>query len=605
MALFETMRENTKVILWITVIAFVGLIFLAWGADFASKRSSPAEAGVLAKVNGERISNREFADQLTQARSVYQQQTGSQLGDAIDLMLQQTTWDNLINRTLIRQQVREHNITVSDREVATALVYSPPPRYQMSPNFQTDGQFDIQKWQSWIADPRVDTRPLEREQRDMVGHEKMRMRLLSGIQVTDNEVREAWLQENEKCDLAFGLVSYFKMLPDAQATDAELEAYLREHADDFRHPERAALKFVRIEKAVSTQDSLEARDEMREAEQDLRRGDDFNLLVKDYSHAPPSRCGGETATLLTRQQISQPEVAEAAFTLPVGEISEVIASSDGYHMLRVEERTTEDDVEKVKIAEIFIPIRMSYDTNIAIRDRMLDLADSTGADGYDAAAERAGLRVNETGLFDPESFIPGLSQVAAAKEFVRDAAPGEISKPIQTTDAWYLMTLVERRPPEPATLEDVRGRVQNAFLLEKRKAAARAAAEAILERARGGDVDLKQAVMAESLAVFNETEGVTRTGFIRGVGSDPLVTGAAFAAGGPGLIPYVVMGKQGAFVIEVGNRHELDEEAYSSEQENLRARLLREKQNRVLNDWMEKVRNEAKIEDYRLAVASR
>ena len=37
MPLFEMMRDNTKVILWITVVAFVGLIFLAWGADFSSK----------------------------------------------------------------------------------------------------------------------------------------------------------------------------------------------------------------------------------------------------------------------------------------------------------------------------------------------------------------------------------------------------------------------------------------------------------------------------------------------------------------------------------------------------------------------------------------
>ena len=78
MGLFEAMRENTKVILWITVIAFVGLIFLAWGANFSTRSGGGSyEAGILGAVNGEKIRREVFSDAFQQARLLYEQSIGA------------------------------------------------------------------------------------------------------------------------------------------------------------------------------------------------------------------------------------------------------------------------------------------------------------------------------------------------------------------------------------------------------------------------------------------------------------------------------------------------------------------------------------------------
>ncbi len=63
------------------------------------------------------------------------------------------------------------------------------------------------------------------------------------------------------------------------------------------------------------------------------------------------------------------------------------------------------------IAEIFIPLRMSIETNLEIRDKLIDLADSV-SEGFSQAAAAAGYQVRNTGLFDREGFIPALSRVA-------------------------------------------------------------------------------------------------------------------------------------------------------------------------------------------------
>lgn len=604
MALFETMRENTKIILWVTVVAFVGLIFLAWGADFSTKpRRGDIQSGVLVRVNDQKIMMTEYHNAFMQAWTTYEQQTGKHPDDAIELMLQASTWENLVDRTLIQQEVRRRKIRVADREVAIALVSSPPQRFLTNPMFlNEEGRFDIERWRGWVADPRTNTFPLEAELREMVAHEKMKMLLLSGVKVSDAEVREAWLMQNDKIDLAYAMISYHKMHPESEVDDAALEAYLHGHADDFRHLERAALEYIRLDKQVTAEDSAEARDEINEAYQEHRRGEDFGILVQAYSEAAPSRSGGETASFLSRVQISQSEVAEAAFSLPVGEISEIIASSDGFHMIKVEARETKNGTEKVRLAEIFIPLRMSTESNMMFRERTLDLADSARVLGFLAAAATQELNVHKTGLFNPTGFIPGLSRVRAAKEFAARADVGEISKPIETADTWYLLHLSERLPSGPAALEEVRPRVEAALLLERRKAAARERAEAILARCQGS-ASLEEAAKAETLAVFSKSEGVTPLGFIRGIGSDPMVTGTAFAAG-DGVVPFVVMGNQGVFVLQRLSHSEIDEEAFAEVKQELRMQLLREKQNRALITWMEDIREQADIEDYRLSIAS-
>jgi peptidyl-prolyl cis-trans isomerase D len=601
MALFETMRENTKVILWITVAAFVGLIFLAWGADFTTRRGGrAAEAGVLAKINGERVQYREYVDQLTQARSNYEAQTGQQPDDAIDLMLQANTWTNMVDRVLIRQEARRLGITVTDREVAIALMNNPPPEFQTAEAFQTDGKFDINKYRQYLYSS-PDTRFLEAQHRELVAADKIRMLMFAGVKISEAELHEQWLIDNDKISLAFAMIPYHKLLTDVEPTDDELTAYLRDHAEEYAHPARIALDYIRVEKALSAEDSADAQSEIQEAYADYQRGDDYGMLVKDYTQAPPERSGGEAAAWLARAEIPQPNVAEMAFTLPVGEVSGIVRSTDGFHTVKVEDRQVIDGVEKVKIAEIFIPLKMSIETNMAIRDKLIDLADSV-KEAFSEAVAAKGYQLRSTGLFDRTGFIPGLSRVEAAKDFALRAKPNQTSRPIEVGDGWYLLHVSDVRPPEPGTLEEARPRLRTAVLLEKRKVAARTQAEAILASCRQG-INLEVAAKADPLATYGTATDVTRLGFVRGIGSDPALTGAAFTQGA-GLVPYVVTGAQGAYVLDVIGHMAPADSSFAGQRGTLMQNLLREKRNRVLNEWMEQLRTSAQIEDYRPAVTS-
>jgi parvulin-like peptidyl-prolyl isomerase len=234
---------------------------------------------------------------------------------------------------------------------------------------------------------------------------------------------------------------------------------------------------------------------------------------------------------------------------------------------------------------------------------MLGLADSTEAGSFRQAAERMGLKVMETGPFGLQGIVPGLGRLEAAKEFAQRARPLTNSKPIQTADAWFVLHLAERRPAHDATLEEMRGRLRAAYIHDQRRQAALAAAEALVARCQSG-VPLETAAAGDARATYQMAEGVTRQGSVPGVGRDPAVTAAVFGTEQPGLVPRAILASSAAFVVQVLRRTPPDESAFAQKRDEVRGRLLRDRQNKVASEWMRQLRERAKIEDFRPVVAS-
>jgi peptidyl-prolyl cis-trans isomerase C len=110
-------------------------------------------------------------------------------------------------------------------------------------------------------------------------------------------------------------------------SEAELDAHCRDHAHDFDAPERIRVRQI----LVPTPD--EARDVVRRLKKDPKG---FAALAQTRSRGPEASTGGAMG-VFSRGQLPA-ELDEAAFNLAVGQISDVVASPLGYHVLRVDER---------------------------------------------------------------------------------------------------------------------------------------------------------------------------------------------------------------------------------------------------------------------------
>ncbi len=114
------------------------------------------------------------------------------------------------------------------------------------------------------------------------------------------------------------------VLQELTVSEAELDTYYRSHKDEFKLPARVFLQHL----------LYRTQEKAARAQAKLRQGDGFPQLAEEKKTDADLRLaerGWFTAEGLVR------ELAEVAFQLPRGEVSDVIRSSYGYHVVRVEE----------------------------------------------------------------------------------------------------------------------------------------------------------------------------------------------------------------------------------------------------------------------------
>lgn len=110
--------------------------------------------------------------------------------------------------------------------------------------------------------------------------------------------------------------------------DEDIDAYYREHPDEFRQAERILLRQI----LVPTEN--EARDLRRRLQKDPKS---FEFLAQSRSRSPEASAGGAMGTFEPGQL--PPELDTAAFSLPAGATSDIVVTAYGYHVLRVDMRT--------------------------------------------------------------------------------------------------------------------------------------------------------------------------------------------------------------------------------------------------------------------------
>jgi peptidylprolyl isomerase/peptidyl-prolyl cis-trans isomerase D len=597
--MFDMMRRNTKLIMWITAAAFVLLIFLAWGAEYQIGGENRIQAGTIGRVNDDPIQSRVYQDRVAQARENFRAQPGRTLDEATEVMIRGQAWDQLVQDILIQQEIRRLGIQVSDKEIVQAIRNQPLPFVTQSPEFQTNNQFDYNKYLQALADPNRDWVPLENYYRMELPRQKLQNLVQSSVKVSEADVRRQFVEENRKAKVAYAFVPSNRFPVDTpNLAEADMQRYYDEHKDDYRSEGQCWVSYVPIDKKPSSSDSLSARDMIQQAATEVQQGEDFTTLVSAYSEATPQMQGGPSGSYLTREQIPQPQVRDAAFSLPVGGVSGILREANGFHVIRVEDRRLSGERDEVKIADIFIPITLSGETLTSKRDQALAIMNAVKETGVSlaSAATTDGLTSSQAGPFGRRGFVPRLGQISGFMDFAFNAPEGSVSL-MEGGDAYYVIRLERRRGSGVLPFEDVKERVRADYAVSLQTAQAKEKADAILARVRAG-TPLASAAGGDSLVVFDSTDEFTRRAPNRGLGNDPAVLAHVFSAP-VGLVPEAIGTRRGAYVIEVLTQTEPDESLYATQQETIRRQIIQRRRTDAMSRWMENLRASAKIEDYR------
>ena len=590
--MMRTMRDNTKWIMMITALAFAALMVFEWGMDITGRTAGLSELG---EVDGAPV----LYDQYQFAyRNLYEQ---TQLGqeEAItsdqNLEIEDAAFDEVVTQILIQRELERRGIRVSDDEIRQAARFSPPPQYQALEGFQTDGVFDMQKYQDYLATAAESSLlVLEAYYRDIIPRTKLMRQLSTGIYLPDAALWSAYRDENEQVEIRYLSLDPATRFTDeeVEVTESEVAAYYRENRDEFAVAPRATVVAVVIDKDPSPADTAAARERAEEIRQEIIEGADFAELAREESADEGSAAlGGDLGTFPRGMMV--PEFDSAAFNAPLETTTEPVGTQFGWHLIEVTSRSA----DSVSARHILVPVERTDASEI----ELLTTADSLEVLGEnlplrDAAAE-LGLEAAPADITEEFPFVLGAGQVREGSEWAfEEAEEGDVSPVFENAEAFYALELVGREPAGVLSLEQARPAIERTLRLEKKlQRALSQADEAALE---GGTLEQ---IAARLEADIEESPPFSRSDFVPGLGRQNAIIGTAFGLE-PGELSGVVEANGRAFVMEVTQRIAADSTTWEEQRVVQRAMVAGTLGQQRLDQWIVSLRERARIVDRRREV---
>ena len=556
-----------KVVFWTIIAAFIGTIFLVWG-----KGSESIQTGVAAKINGTRITFEEVRSAYENLRRLYQNVYRDRFNAEMEkqLNLDQQALDGLISQTLLLQEAKRLKIQVSKQEVVDAVAANPA--------FMRDGQFDRDQYLQVLQHERMKPKDFEEIQRRQMLIQKVREHIEQAATVTPEEVTEEFRQRNEKINLAFVRLAPALFESKVTVNDQLLQDYYKVHQEEFRTSEKAALRFVQFDPMLYAKDLALSDEELQdyyrrheadfdvpeqvkvshilfrfdaEADEDLRDkkrklaekvlaevkekdGKNFADMARRYSDDAGSAVEGGSLGYFTHGTMVS-AFEEAAFSLEPGQLSGIVETSFGFHILKGEGHIKAEIKPLASVLpEVKDGLTKEKSRELAMDKAMTAYSQHRETGNLEAVAAEYALTIKETGLFGRDEAIPGIGLAPEANATAFSIKKGELARPVVLPQGIFLLALEKRVESVIPELPEVRAAVEKAFRQEQSVEMARTAAEELLKEIKSGK-SLQQLGSREMVKV-------EETGFFPG--------------------------SYGSFIPKIGNSPELAEESFSLTKEN-------------------------------------
>lgn len=282
---------------------------------------------------------------------------------------------------------------------------------------------------------------------------------------------------------------------------------------------------------------------------------------------------------------------DAVFAATIGTVTGPVETQFGHHLILVEQKATQE----AELLQLTLPVHGSFDRLIEAAEDLRYYAESEGSE-FGEEAIRRGLQVQTANVTDDQDAIPGLQVSRDAFRWIRRANVGDISDPLDATTAFVVFHVTEMTPEGFRPFDEVREEIEPRVLLEKKKAVQLARLQEALETA-GGDLSALASAVGQSVQTLENA--ALNVPVIPGLGREPRLVGTAFGLQ-PGSTSRAIAGDGAAFVVRTtaftgGELAGLTTE----EREQIREQLLNRKRQQVRQQWIQDLRDNAEIEDFR------
>ena len=604
--MLSTMREKTKIVMVILAVAFVG--WLVFDVGMGASGRSGGGVREVGSVDGHPIGYQAWMEAYQGAYEAQRQQNpGVTLTREDQRALEDQAFESLVQDWLIRDELSRRHIAVSDAEIVDAVRRYPPQEVMQSPEFQTQGRFDPQKYDRFLQSNNENTRQyliaLEQRYREQLPRIKLMEQVTADIYVPDAKLWQMWRDQHDSVTVR-ALVIRPATVSDASVSvsDADMHAYYDAHRAEFKQPARAFLTFVALAKLPTPVDSVLLVQRARALRDSILHGASFADIARTESADTASAANGGLLPVFGHGQMAQ-AFERVAFSLPIGQVSEPVFTQFGLHLIKVEKRTR----DSVTARHILLPIARfgaRLDTLLARADSLDRLAgEQPEGSALDSVAKTMHLPIEHgPTLYKGVQYTLGRYTIPDVGVWAFETRPGETSPVIETNGAYYVFRLDSAAAEGVPPYDQVQTQVRAAATREKKRAAAEAIAHDAERRLDQGRT-LDQ--VAQDLGLTVQTLGpFTRTSAVPILGSASPAVGTAFRLR-VGERSGLLSNASGFFVLQPERRVRPDSTAWLAQRDQQRAQITQLARQIRLRYYYDGLRRAAKVSDRREQVMRR
>jgi peptidyl-prolyl cis-trans isomerase D len=619
-----------KSILWLIVFAFIGTIFYSWGMG-GSSSSSPG--GIVATVNGSKISQAEYERTFNNIINFYREQFQDQFSEELiqKLDLKTQALDTLIQKEILLIKANELNIQVSDTEVINQI--------NTLAAFQKNKVFNNTVYQNYLKFKRLTPLEFEESQRELLLLEKIRNIIKSNAKVSPNELDEAFILANEKIKLDYIVIPNNHFKSEKKVNKEEIESFYEKNKNRFEIPERIKVQYVkaipktyenlidirdediedyyktkiadfRIKKMYkaahilfrpepkndSSEEIIRSEGQAKEKANDvlkkINNGASFSDLAKKYSNDPVSgENGGSLGEFPEGMMVT--EFENALRKLKPKETSEPIKTSYGFHIIRLNKITPERIKPLDEVKEEIIKKLKENKTRQKMRRVVKHIHRSAKEDQDLArAAQENNLSLETTSFISREDhLVPDIGNNPGFFNQAFSLEDNQVGDPVVTLESAFVMKVINREKPYIPELKDIEKLASKKTQEQKDQAFSTSKSESLANKLVDGTSDLESTAKTLELDL-KHTPFFSRSDSIPGIGNLQKLKTKAFELDN-GKSGWVLV-RNNYYLIRLQERQKAglpDEEALKE----LRQKLKLEKGDSVFQEWMENLKESYEI----------
>lgn len=590
-------------------------------------RKAPED--VVIRVNDYKVTMEEFYNSLRETERRYRELLGDNFEKfASREQIKSMVVSQFITRALLLSEAERLGITVSDEQLRNSIA-------SMKAFQDENGNFKMDIYERVLARYNMTPAKFEKSLRADLLVENMRDFIQLLPFTSSDESMQSFVLFGDKASLAFCSIDPKDFESQIKLTDEEVADYFEKHKEEFRVPEKRIALYVPIEiepfkKQVSLTDEdvlsyynekqaelftekesvrarhilitvpLDASSDVETAAKNLAEsirqraisGEDFSELAKKYSQDPGSKEQGGDLGYFSRGSMMR-QFEDVAFSLDIGQISEVFRTQYGFHIVKVEDKKPERVKSLEEVKDFIIETLTEQRAEELAKTKADELISAARSKGLETTAKEMGYEAKKTEPLTATESADVDGGLLFTRALFALEKTGDIAEPVKGLYSYQVLSLAEIIKEHIPTLDETKDKVVEKLKSDKATSLAEEKANQLLSRAK--EVGLEQAASEMNIA-GDETDFFSiRSPSIPKIGESVELKEDAFSAKPDELLPkiYRVGGK--LIVAKLIDRTNTNPDDFKTVQYQLTTTLDAYKREELLRAWLEQARSRAKI----------